>query len=356
MRRVLRALAINSAAALFAVVALGGAPLGGSWRAALQNFGISFLFANCIGVPVEYALSALAPSVWRRFRFPLNWALLIGTMATIAVLGSLLAISLLVMSGLIAASEFQEWFLGSLRISLLATLTFGIVITTYQSMRRRLESTSLELRTKQRDEAEARRLAAEARLSAFEARVQPHFLFNTLNSIASLIPNDPAGAEQMVGRLSGLLRASLDPSRSALVPLTDELRTVRDYLEIERVRFGDRLRYELPTTDGLGDIRLPRMAVQTVVENSVKGTRYRQAVAARGLRWSSAPTAEPASRSRTMDLASTKVRCRTTTVWHSCAIDLRPRSAPAPRYASRAGTDTLPSFSICRPCRRDSCE
>jgi sensor histidine kinase YesM len=270
MRRVLRALAINSAAALFAVVALGGAPVRGSWQAALQNFGISFLFANCIGIPVEYVLSALAPSVWRRFRFPLNWAILIGTMATIAVLGSLLAISLLVMSGLIAASEFQEWFLGSLRISLLATLTFGIVITTYESMRRRLESTALELRTKQRDEAEARRLAAEARLSAFEARVQPHFLFNTLNSIASLIPNDPAGAEQMVGRLSGLLRASLDPSRSALVPLTDELRTVRDYLEIERVRFGDRLRYELPTTDGLGDIRLPRMAVQTVVENSVK--------------------------------------------------------------------------------------
>ena len=49
-----------------------------------------------------------------------------------------------------------------------------------------------------------------------------------------------------------------------------------------------------------------------------------------------------------MDLASTKVRCRTTTVSHSCAIDLRPRSAPAPRYASRAGMDTLPSFSICR--------
>jgi signal transduction histidine kinase len=270
MRRALRTLAINTAAAMFAVVSVGGASLGRSWRDAAVNFGVSFLFANCIGTPAEYVLSAFAPRVWHRFRFPWNWAVLVSMQAAIAVLGSLAAISLLILGGLIPATRFGEWFAGSIRISLFATLTFGIVITIYERLRGRLESTTLELRTKERDEAEARRLAAEARLTAFESRVQPHFLFNTLNSIAALIPNDPSGAEQMVGRLSALLRASLDPSRSTLVPLAEELRTVRDYLEIERVRFGDRLNYELPAGDALTDIRLPRLALQTLVENSVK--------------------------------------------------------------------------------------
>ena len=79
---------------------------------------------------------------------------------------------------------------------MLATLTFGVAATVYETMRARLEATTLALRTKERDEADARRLAAEARLSALEARVQPHFLFNTLNSICGLIHEDPAAADR----------------------------------------------------------------------------------------------------------------------------------------------------------------
>src|SRR5262245_32730937 len=132
MRRALRALAINTAAAVFAVASVGGPSLGRSWCEAAVSFGISFLFANCIGIPTEYVLSALAPRVWHRFRFPWNWAVLVSTMAAIAVLGSLAAISLLIAGGLIPATRFGEWFAGSIRISLLATLTFGIVITVYE--------------------------------------------------------------------------------------------------------------------------------------------------------------------------------------------------------------------------------
>jgi len=97
------------------------------------------------------------------------------------------------------------------------------------------------MRTKERDEAKARRAALEAQLASLESRVQPHFLFNTLNSIASLIPSDPGGAERMTTQLASLLRSSLDAADGALVPLADELRTVRDYLDIERVRFGSRM-------------------------------------------------------------------------------------------------------------------
>ena len=75
-------------------------------------------------------------------------------------------------------------------------------ITIYEMMQGRLRETELALRTKERDEADARRLATEAQLASLESRVQPHFLFNTLNSISALIHEDPAGAERMTGQLA----------------------------------------------------------------------------------------------------------------------------------------------------------
>ena len=112
-------------------------------------------------------------------------------------------------------------------------------------MRSQLDAAALALRTKERDEADARRLTAEAQLASIESRVQPHFLFNTLNSIAALVHDDPNGAERMTGQLAALLRSALDSTSTPLVSLDDELRIVRAYLDIERVRFGDRSRYTL---------------------------------------------------------------------------------------------------------------
>jgi LytS/YehU family sensor histidine kinase len=137
-------------------------------------------------------------------------------------------------------------------------------------MRQQLDAAELALRTKERDEAEARRLAAEAQLASIESRVQPHFLFNTLNSIAALVHDDPAGAERMTGQLAALLRSALDSTAVPLVPLDQELRVVRAYLDIERVRFGERLRYDVNLGEGTESATVPRMALQTLVENSVK--------------------------------------------------------------------------------------
>jgi LytS/YehU family sensor histidine kinase len=128
----------------------------------------------------------------------------------------------------------------------------------------------LTVRTKERDEADARRLTAEAQLAALESRVQPHFLFNTLNSIASLIPSDPQGAEKMTGQLASLLRSSLDGADRPLVPLGQEVETVREYLDIERVRFGNRLRCRFDVEADAKTALLPRFSLQTVVENAVK--------------------------------------------------------------------------------------
>ena len=151
----------------------------------------------------------------------------------------------MIAAGVLQWSAFGSLFAGSLRVSFAITLTFGIGMTLYERMRHRADAADLALRTKERDEAEARRLAAEAQLASIESRVQPHFLFNTLNSIAALVHDDPAGAERMTGQLASLLRSALDSTATPLVPLDEELRVVRAYLDIERVRFGDRLRYAI---------------------------------------------------------------------------------------------------------------
>jgi len=117
--------------------------------------------------------------------------------------------------------------------------------------------------------ATAERESTEARLASLESRVRPHFLFNSLNSAIALIPEDPRRAEDVLERLSALLRYSLE-SHARLVPLREELRVVEDYLEIERARFGERLAFEIDVPDELRALAVPAFAVQTLVENSVK--------------------------------------------------------------------------------------
>ncbi len=95
-------------------------------------------------------------------------------------------------------------------------------------------------------------------------------MFNTLNSISSLIPEDPARAERLVEQMAALLRFSLDADHSGLVPLEREMKIVGDYLEIERARFGDRLRYQIDVPSELSQSQIPPLALQTLVENSVK--------------------------------------------------------------------------------------
>jgi sensor histidine kinase YesM len=261
--------AVNIAAAFFVAVAFIGVGFGMPWRRAAEALGVAFLFSFSIGTLCAVIIPRISPRLWR-YRFPINWLLLIGCMFGFAMVGSTVTIAILVGIGYIPADRFAEWVLGSARYAIITTLTFGIAISAYELMRARLEEATLAVRTKERDEAEARRAAIEAQLASLESRVQPHFLFNTLNSIASLIPSDPKGAEQMTAQLASLLRASLEAADSPLVPLEEEIRTVRDYLEIERIRFGDRMQRELAIEDAAGAALVPRFSLQTLVENSVK--------------------------------------------------------------------------------------
>jgi len=113
------------------------------------------------------------------------------------------------------------------------------------------------------------RLLVEARLAALTSQINPHFLFNTLNSVSSLIRTDPNQARIMVVRLSKVLRRLLRKHEN-FSPLRDELSFIEDYLSIEVVRFGDKLRFEKDVDTDTLDMIVPSMLLQPLVENSIK--------------------------------------------------------------------------------------
>jgi two-component system LytT family sensor kinase len=113
------------------------------------------------------------------------------------------------------------------------------------------------------------RLLNEARLAALTRQINPHFLFNTLNSIASLIRTDPEQARSMIYRLSGILR-SLLRMRENLNALREEIQFIDDYMGIELVRFGEKLRFVKEIDPSSVDRMVPSMVLQPLVENSIK--------------------------------------------------------------------------------------
>jgi two-component system LytT family sensor kinase len=110
----------------------------------------------------------------------------------------------------------------------------------------------------------------EAELRALEAQVNPHFLFNCLNSIRALVVENPPQAQDMITRLANILRYNLHRDRSHTVPLASELEAVSDYLALESVRFEDRLRVEFAIDDDARQVPIPPMLLQTLIENAVK--------------------------------------------------------------------------------------
>jgi two-component system sensor histidine kinase AlgZ len=107
-------------------------------------------------------------------------------------------------------------------------------------------------------------------LDALQARINPHFLFNTLNSIAALIREDPARAEAVTLQLSSLFRYTLQAPRQGLVTLEEELAIVEGYLAIEQQRLADRLAYAVDVDPSLLGLRVPPLILQPIVENAVK--------------------------------------------------------------------------------------
>jgi two-component system, LytTR family, sensor histidine kinase AlgZ len=121
-----------------------------------------------------------------------------------------------------------------------------------------------------RSSREAEILARESELKALKAQINPHFLFNSLHSISALTAVDAGRAREMCIRLSDFLRSSLRLGERLTIPFREELALARNYLDVEQVRFGERLRVVQDIDDGCADCEVPPLLVQPLVENAIK--------------------------------------------------------------------------------------
>ncbi len=134
--------------------------------------------------------------------------------------------------------------------------------------------TQLDQKENEKRKAEAEQLARDAELYNLRQQLQPHFLFNSLNSINALIGFKPDEARRMIHQLSDFLRGTLKKDDQQQVPLTEELTHLNLYLDIEKVRFGHRLQTEISCDKSSGEAVLPSMLLQPIVENAIKFGLY----------------------------------------------------------------------------------
>ncbi|HBB93118.1 MAG TPA: histidine kinase [Bacteroidales bacterium] len=129
-------------------------------------------------------------------------------------------------------------------------------------------------KTRIRKESTLQVQVREAEIDMLKAQINPHFLFNSLNSVSSLITSHPEQAREMIVKLSGFLRYSLESRHNGLTSLETELENIRHYLQIEKVRFGDRLLFDIRVPEPCLRLTVPHMILQPLIENSVKHGVY----------------------------------------------------------------------------------
>lgn len=113
-------------------------------------------------------------------------------------------------------------------------------------------------------------LQTEIELNNLKSQLNPHFMFNSLNSIRALVDIEPKSAKQSITQLSNILRSSLQMGRKNVVPISEEINLVDNYLKMEKIRFEERLQYEFIIDQELNSFEIPPLIIQTLVENSIK--------------------------------------------------------------------------------------
>jgi len=145
----------------------------------------------------------------------------------------------------------------------------ALIIGAFMRLKAQVEESQSKLREQELAVRELAIAASQAQSRALQSQINPHFFFNTLNTISALIEDDPIAARQMIGRLADLFRYTLGCTHADAVTLSEEVQFVRDYLSIEHARFRKRLRVTLPE-GALPDVRIPGLVLQPLVENAIK--------------------------------------------------------------------------------------
>ena len=153
---------------------------------------------------------------------------------------------------------------------LFSLLTFNALTYTAVAFGITAIDAAQSLRERATREAQLESQLALAQLHTLRAQLHPHFLFNALNAVSSLIHTDPQRADRMLAQFSDLLRTAIDTAPRPEVPLAEELAFARRYLEIEKMRFGDRLDVQIDAAPATGELLVPNMLLQPLLENAVQ--------------------------------------------------------------------------------------
>jgi sensor histidine kinase YesM len=178
----------------------------------------------------------------------------------------------LIIKLILPATQWDLWaiVLYLAGFNVLIAVIVGTILMVYERIRQQYETSQQVLREKKVLEKELEHLKARAELKALQARINPHFLFNTLNSIASLIPENPELAEKAVEELADYFRKTLSISENIHTTAGEELALIKTYLDIEKIRFGPRLSYQIEVAKDVLDLEIPALTLQPLVENAVK--------------------------------------------------------------------------------------
>ncbi len=235
---------------------------GSTWETYKISFAVSLVFSFSIRYALLAAEMWIVPNVLKASGSPHpHWIVEGVTYSLTSILGSYVA-ALIVQTFVYPRflNTPEAWVATGLYALLFATLFSGIIYARvfYRQAIERAQQV-------ERIRAEL----AQAELRALRAQINPHFLFNTLNAIASLIAENPVAAEDVVTRLADVFRYALTSSSREHAKLADELAFLRSYLAIERVRLGDRLRVVEQIEPGVEGALLPSLLLQPLVENAV---------------------------------------------------------------------------------------
>ncbi|WPR74088.1 sensor histidine kinase [Algoriphagus sp. NG3] len=168
----------------------------------------------------------------------------------------------------------EEWYLVFLRENYLLRWTMLGIAEIFVAVLALAVSKLEEQKEVKNRETTMNELSKEAELSQLRQQLQPHFLFNSLNSISALTVTQPQKAREMVLQLSDFLRGTIRKDHQKWVSLEEELNYLKMYLDIERVRFGHRLEIEFDVGDESNSMRLPPLLIQPLLENAIKHGLY----------------------------------------------------------------------------------
>lgn len=233
------------------------------WLAAPRDFIDYWVVSNCVG----YGICLVQMLCARLLPAPRWLPVVVVTGVTLGAPAGLWLASQIGSAGLrqfLLAHQAET--LRFTAIGVLCGMTFGLL---WHSLLR-VRELETEQRAAQLREAQRQKQALEAHLKLLQAQIEPHFLFNTLANLHSLIETDAPRARHLLEQLNQYLRASLVHSRAGRATLGDECQLLQAYLEIQKIRMGERLRYRLEVNDDLQRLPFPPMLLQPLVENALR--------------------------------------------------------------------------------------